>query len=113
MGSFAEAKSCVDRYGKENTLLLFADVRMEDPDLYRFIDDVVDFLGVELKVLDAGKTPWELFKERKFIGNHLVDICSSKLKREPLIKYIDEMYGMFKELPLLDYKGEPLLNIFG
>ena len=37
MGSFAEAKSCVDKFGKENVSLLFADTLGEAPDLYRFI----------------------------------------------------------------------------
>ena len=32
MGSFAEAKSCVDKFGKENVLLVFADTLMEDED---------------------------------------------------------------------------------
>jgi len=39
MGSFAEAKSCVDKFGKENVLLLFSDTLMEDEDLYRFIKE--------------------------------------------------------------------------
>jgi len=30
MGSFAEAKSCVDKFGKENVLLVFADTMMEE-----------------------------------------------------------------------------------
>ena len=47
MGSFAEAKSCVDKYGKENVTLLFADTLMEDEDLYRFKDDCVAFLDFD------------------------------------------------------------------
>jgi PP-loop superfamily ATP-utilizing enzyme len=50
MGSFAEAKSCVDKYGKENVLLLFSDTLMEDEDLYRFLMETVAFLDCELAV---------------------------------------------------------------
>lgn len=51
MGSFAEAKSCVDKFGKENVILVFADTLMEDEDLYRFKDECVAFLGCELVTL--------------------------------------------------------------
>ena len=90
MGSFAEAKSCVDKYGKENVLLLFADTLMEDEDLYRFKDEVVEFLGCELVTLCYGKTPWELFEEQKFVANSRLDVCSRMLKRELLIKWVKD-----------------------
>ena len=51
MGSFAEAKSCIDKFGKENVILVFADTLMEDEDLYRFKDECVAFLGCELVTL--------------------------------------------------------------
>lgn len=93
MGSFAEAKSCVDKYGKENVLLLFADTLMEDEDLYRFKNEVVEFLGCELVTLCYGKTPWELFEEQKFVANSRLDVCSRMLKRELLIKWVKDNYG--------------------
>lgn len=113
MGSFAEAKSCVDKYGKENVLLLFADVHMEDSDLYRFVQETKEFLDCELVVLDMGKSPWELFKERRFIGNSRIDICSSELKRNPLIKWIDDLYGVNIEVPLKRLDGTDLTNVQG
>jgi len=94
MGSFAEAKSCVDKYGKENVTLLFADTLMEDEDLYRFKDEGVAFLGCELVTLTNGKTPFEIFKQEKFMGNSMVDPCSKILKREPLIKWFTSLYAV-------------------
>ena len=93
MGSFAEAKSCVDKYGKDNVLLLFADTLMEDEDLYRFKDETTKFLGCELVSLCYGQTPWELFETEKFVGNSRVDLCSRKLKRELLNNWIVANYG--------------------
>ena len=92
MGSFAEAKSCVDKFGKENVLLLFADTMMEDEDLYRFLDECVAFLGCELVTLTDGRTPFEIFKDVKFMGNSMVDPCSKLLKREPLNKWFKKNY---------------------
>jgi hypothetical protein len=94
MGSFAEAKSCVDKYGKENVTLLFADTLMEDDDLYRFKDECVAFLGCELVTLTNGKTPFEIFKQEKFMGNSRVDPCSKILKREPLNKWFTTNYAV-------------------
>ena len=92
MGSFAEAKSCVDKFGKENVLLLFADTLMEDEDLYRFKDECIALLECELVTLTNGRTPFEVFKEQKFMGNSLVDPCSRILKREPLNKWFKSNY---------------------
>jgi hypothetical protein len=92
MGSFAEAKSCVDKFGKENVILLFADTLMEDEDLYRFKDECVAFLECELVTLIDGRTPFEIFKDVKFMGNSMVDPCSKLLKREPLNKWFTSTF---------------------
>lgn len=92
MGSFAEAKACVDKFGKENVILVFADTLMEDEDLYRFKDECVAFLGCELVTLTEGRTPFEIFKDVKFMGNSMVDPCSKLLKREPLNRWFKKNY---------------------
>jgi hypothetical protein len=92
MGSFAEAKSCVDKFGKKNVILVFADTMMEDEDLYRFKDECLAFLGCELITLSDGRTPFEVFKDEKFMGNSMVDPCSKLLKREPLNKWFKKNY---------------------
>jgi hypothetical protein len=93
MGSFAEAKACVDKFGKENVILLFADTMMEDEDLYRFKDEAVAFLDCELVTLSQGVTPFEVFKKEKFMGNSRVDPCSRVLKRAPLNNWFTETYA--------------------
>lgn len=86
MGSFAEAKAVCDTYGIENTRLVFADTLMEDEDLYRFMKETVAFLGCELQVLADGRTPFQVFKDEKFMGNSRVDPCSKILKIDLLNK---------------------------
>lgn len=92
MGSFAEALSCVEKFGKENVTLLFSDTLMEDEDLYRFKDETVKFLGCKLVVLCDGRTPFEVFKDVKFMGNSRVDPCSKILKRDLLNKWFNKNY---------------------
>ena len=92
MGSFAEAKSCVDLYGKENVILLFADTLIEDEDLYRFVDQCVQFLGCEFIKIQDGRTPFEVFKDAKHMGNSRIDPCSKILKRELLNKWIKDSF---------------------
>ena len=61
---------------------------MEDEDLYRFMDDSVKFLGCELVIIKDGRTPFEIFKHVKHMGNSRIDPCSKILKRELLNKWI-------------------------
>lgn len=89
VGSFFAAKRVVEKFGKDNVTLLFADTKMEDPDLYRFLEDTSKCLGVDITVLADGRNPWELFKDRRFLGNTRVDVCSETLKRELLWRWIN------------------------
>jgi len=90
VGSWAAARRAAERYGAENTTLLFADTRMEDADLYRFLNEAADDVGAELVVLSDGRNPWEVFRDARFLGNSRVDPCSRVLKRDLLRAWIDE-----------------------
>src|SRR5689334_14206991 len=47
-GSWGAAKRTVERYGAENTRLLFTDTLIEDEDLYRFlIEGSANVVGIE------------------------------------------------------------------
>lgn len=70
--------------------LIFADTNMEDPDLYRFIHDVAKAVDHELIILGDGRTPWDVFEARKFIGNTRTAHCSSILKTEVVRRWLDE-----------------------
>lgn len=93
VGSFMELDFVVQRYGKECTLAVFSDTMMEDPDLYRFLGETIEYLGVELLTLCDGRNPWEVFQDTKFIGNTRIDPCSRILKRDLLNKWVRDHYG--------------------
>lgn len=93
VGSFAVACWCRHTYGKENVVLLFSDTLIEDPDLYRFNEDVKVFLGCRFVTLCDGRTPWEVFRDKRFLGNSRVDPCSKVLKRDICTKWVKQNYS--------------------
>lgn len=90
LASYGAAAAVVERYGTKGTVLLFCDTQMEDEDLYRFIHEAGDSLGLPLTVLAEGRDPWQTFFDSKFLGNTRIDPCSRILKREITAKWLAE-----------------------
>lgn len=88
--SHAAAGRAVVRYGADAVTGLFADTRIEDPDLYRFLGETTRHLGIKLVTVCDGRTPWQVFRDQKFIGNSRVDPCSKILKRKLMERWVDE-----------------------
>lgn len=88
VGSYMAAKRVVEKHGSENTILLFADTKIEDETLYGFLEKSSEKLGVKLIKLQEGRDPWQVFFDVKFLGNSRVDPCSKILKRDYLKKYL-------------------------
>lgn len=78
----------IKKVGHDKTVAVFADVKIEDPDLYRFLDDVEAYLNHPIQRIAEGRTPWEVFFDEKMMGNNRADICSRILKREFLDNWI-------------------------
>ena len=91
--SWSAAKRVVEEYGSSKTLLLFADTKIEDEDLYRFLHEGADVLKAELQIIADGRTPWEVFKDVKFLGNSRIDPCSRILKRDLIRDWIEDNYS--------------------
>jgi len=68
--------------------VLFADVKMEDDDTYRFAADVERVLGVTIERVADGRNPWEVFRDKRFIGKPGKSICSQVLKRQKCVKWM-------------------------
>lgn len=83
LGSWCAAKRVAERHGTSDMLLLFTDTRAEDPDLYRFLHEAAADVGAPLLVLRDGRTPWQVYKDERFLGNSQRDPCSKILKRKP------------------------------
>lgn len=90
VGSWAAAKRVAERHGTEGLVLLFADTLIEDADLYRFIDQAAANVGAPLVKIAEGRTPWEVMRDEKIIGNSRFDPCSKILKRKFLDKWRNE-----------------------
>jgi len=90
IGSYLAAKRVIQEHGTEHVTLLFADTLQEDQDLYRFLDDAASCLGVPVTRIAEGRTPWQVFKDARFLGNSRVDLCSKALKRDPCYRWLEE-----------------------
>ena len=98
IGSWLTAKRVVEAAGAENVTLLFSDVKGgnenphvgEDEDTYRFIDEAAAQLGAKLVKLVEGRDIWEVFRDRRFLGNSRIAPCSHELKQKPAKKWIWE-----------------------
>ena len=82
--SFWAAERVVSAHGIKDTTLLFADVLIEDEDLYRFISECADYLKVPITRISKDLNPWQVFERERMIGKSGAPLCSIKLKREPL-----------------------------
>lgn len=92
IGSYFAAKRVVEKEGKENVILLFTDTKMEDEDLYRFIDETSKRLGARLVKLADGRTPWDIAKDVRFLPNSRIAQCSHLLKQKMANTWIKDNF---------------------
>lgn len=90
IGSWAAARRVRQRHPTEKILALFADTKMEDEDLYRFLPEAAASVRADLVMIAEGRTPWQVFRDERFLGNSRVDPCSKILKRRALDTWRDE-----------------------
>ncbi|WP_431897354.1 AAA family ATPase [Nonomuraea sp. bgisy101] len=89
IGSWATARRVIAQHGTASTVLLFADTKVEDPDLYRFLDEAAAQLGAQLVRVADGRTPWEVFRDKRMIGNSRIAPCSKYLKQVPCRQWLE------------------------
>ena len=90
VSSFEAARRCVSVYGKSSVDLWFADTKIEDEDLYRFLDDCESYLSIPIQRFADGRDVWGLFDDIGIIGNTRMDACSRILKRDLLRKELNK-----------------------
>lgn len=81
VGSWAAARRVAEEYGTDDLTLLFTDTLIEDADTYRFLHEAAANVGGEFVRIADGRTPWEVFRDVRFLGNTRADPCSLHLKR--------------------------------
>lgn len=82
VGSWAAAKRVAERHGADDLTLLFTDTLIEDEDTYRFLREAAANVGGTLVEIADGRTPWEVFRDARFLGNTRVARCSHDLKQK-------------------------------
>lgn len=92
IGSWMTVKRVIEEYGKENTILLFTDTKMEDEDLYRFLEDTEKYFGIKITNISDGRDVWEVFKDVRLIGNSRIAPCSHILKQKIAKKWIENNF---------------------
>jgi hypothetical protein len=90
IGSWAAARRVADQHGTDGMVLLLTDTMMEDPDLYRFLDEAAGDISVPVTRLADGRDIWQVFRDVRFLGNTRADPCSKILKRQLARRWIEE-----------------------
>ena len=88
-GGMGSAVSAIVAY--ENRLdfnLIFADTLIEDEDLYRFNSDISKAVNKEIVILTDGRTPWDVYRDKRWIGNTRTAHCSTELKTKPVMDWL-------------------------
>jgi len=80
LGSAIAAERAIQRYGRENVTLWFADVLKEDEDLYRFLYDLMARWSGKLYWFTSGLRPEDVWEKKKIIPNTMIAPCSYDLK---------------------------------
>jgi hypothetical protein len=97
IGSWMAAKRVVENHPGDEVVLLFCDVKGtnpdphvgEDQDTYRFIRDAAENVGAELVTVSDGRDIWQVFKDKRFLGNSRLANCSVELKAKPARAWLE------------------------
>jgi hypothetical protein len=89
LGSAAACKLAAGKYGPGNGVLLFADTLKEDADLYRFLPEAAAWVGSPVVRVADGRTPFQVFRDVRFLGNTRRAKCSLLLKVKPCRDWLE------------------------
>jgi hypothetical protein len=97
-GSWAASRRVADKHGTKDLFLVFADVKGgnpsphagEDEDNYRFLKEASTDIGGTLVWLNEGRDIWQVFHDKRYLGNTRQANCSHLLKQAPARKWLDE-----------------------
>lgn len=92
--SYVAAKRVIEKYGKENVTLLFADTRTEDETLYEFVAQAEKALGLKVTIpvpqarYVEVKDIWDVFFGERMIAHNGIGVCTKNLKQIPCDNWI-------------------------
>lgn len=85
------AYKMVQQYGKNNSILFFTDTLWEDQDNYRFMEEVANYIGIDITYRVNGRTPEDIFFGMGYLGNSRLAKCSEELKVRETVLFIEEL----------------------
>lgn len=85
------AYKMVQQYGKDNCILFFTDTLWEDRDNYRFMEDIAQYIGIEITPRINGRTPEEIFFSMGYLGNARLAKCSEELKVKETVFFTEKL----------------------
>jgi hypothetical protein len=100
-GSWGACRRWIDEHGPDGMVLVFTDVGGTDPDArakglvgehpdtLRFLAEARADLGVPLVTITEGRDIWQVFHDRKWLGNASLAHCSWELKTKPAREWIE------------------------
>lgn len=95
------AYQMVQTHGKENSILFFTNTLWEDEDNHRFMNEVADYIGIEITEWLDGRTPEEVFYDTRFLGNSRLARCSEELIVKQTIIFLEELRNLHNLEPIL------------
>jgi hypothetical protein len=78
------------KHGTADLTHLFADPLIEDEDLYLFLREGVKHTGGTLVMVADGRTPWDVYRDERFIGNNRAAPCSKLLKQKVCRRWVEQ-----------------------
>lgn len=88
-GSWATAKRVAEQHGTNDLTLLFADTMVESANLHDFLHAAAENVGGELVIVKDGRTPFQVFRDDRFLGNSRLANCSKYLKQKPCREWLE------------------------
>ena len=92
-GSAVAWSRCLEWYGHDRVIPVFADTNSEHDDLYRFLDDCEAAFSQKLTRLNDGRNIWDVFEQTGMLRiDHAGGACkaSIELKQKPLARHFKE-----------------------
>jgi hypothetical protein len=74
------AKLVIDKYGKENTILLHTPTYAEHPTADTFRQQVAEYLGLAITVQEDGRDLWKLIEDNNCLPSFHIPFCTQQLK---------------------------------
>ena len=92
--SLASLLLAIKKYGKENIIVVFCDVKWEHPLTYKYITDIMNQLQMEIIVLSSTEYDGfiDMVKKKKRFPSAMARFCTEKLKSIPMIDFVLDVH---------------------